>query len=152
MNRNKSLVVLAGAFFASLALIHGYQNASKVWPPPVQKITADAPALSVTDAMKSFYMPPGYHLEVVASEPMVSDPIVMDQDADGRLYVVEMPAFALDQSMRDTKDPICRLVVLEDTGAYGDDGQPKRKYYRTPIKRSSASSLRAAAQRQAEVQ
>ena len=127
MNRNKSLVGLAGAFFASLALIHGYQNSSQVWPPPVQKITGDAPALSVTDAMKSFYMPPGYHLEVVASEPMVSDPIVMDQDADGRLYVVEMPAFALDQSMRDTKEPICRLVVLEDTN--GDGRMDKRTVF-----------------------
>ena len=46
-------------------------------------------------------------------------------------------------------------VASNDSGgasAYGDDGQPKRKYYRTPIKRSSASALRAAAQRQAEVQ
>ena len=110
MNRYKILAGLTCAFLGSLALMHGYQKATQVWPPPVQKISGDAPALSVTDAMKSFYMPPGYHLEVVASEPMVSDPIVMDQDADGRLYVVEMPAFAIDQSMRDNGF-ICMAVV-----------------------------------------
>jgi hypothetical protein len=45
-------------------------------------------------------------------------------------------------------------VVSNNAGgasAYGDDGQPKRKYYRMPIKRSSPA-LRSAAQRQAEVQ
>ena len=44
--------------------------------------------------MKTFFLPPGYRIEVVAAEPLVSDPIVMDQDPDGRLYVIEMPAFA----------------------------------------------------------
>jgi mono/diheme cytochrome c family protein len=51
----------------------------------------------------------------VASEPLVIDPIVMDFDADGRLWVLEMPGFAMDAQMRDSHDPICRAVVLEDT-------------------------------------
>ena len=41
-------------------------------------------------------MPPGYHLELVASEPLVQDPIFMDWDFQGRLWVIEMPAFIPD--------------------------------------------------------
>ena len=40
----------------------------------------ESPALSPDDALKTFYMPPGYHLELVASEPLVQDPIVIDWD------------------------------------------------------------------------
>ena len=32
-------------------------------------------------------MPPGYHLELVASEPLVQDPVVIDWDRGGRLWV-----------------------------------------------------------------
>ncbi|MGH9672740.1 MAG: DUF7133 domain-containing protein, partial [Bryobacteraceae bacterium] len=66
----------------------------------------------------------GYRLELVASEPLVRDPVVVDQDADGRLYVIEMPAFAIDESMRDSRDPICSVVVLEDTD---DDGRVDKR-------------------------
>ena len=44
------------------------------WPPGVQKVPDDSPALSPAEALKTFYMPPGYHLELVASEPLVQDP------------------------------------------------------------------------------
>jgi hypothetical protein len=43
--------------------------------------------------MKRFYLPPGYRIELVASEPLVQDPIAADWDADGRLWVVEYPEF-----------------------------------------------------------
>jgi mono/diheme cytochrome c family protein len=69
--------------------------------------------------MKTFFLPPGYRLELVAGEPLVRDPIVMDQDPDGRLYVIEMPAFAMDEKMQDSMEPICRVVVLEDTNNDG---------------------------------
>jgi len=105
---------LALAATVGLGSLRAFQ-AVPTWPPPVQEVSDESPALSVEDAMKTFFMPPGYSLELVASEPMVQDPIIMDQDADGRLYIVEMPAFALDESMRDSHDPICRIVVLEDT-------------------------------------
>ena len=38
-------------------------------------------------------MPPGYHVELVASEPLVQDPVAIDWDPDGRLWAVEMPGF-----------------------------------------------------------
>jgi putative membrane-bound dehydrogenase-like protein len=65
-------------------------------------------------------MAPGYHLELVASEPLVQDPIVMDWDPQGRLWVVEMPGFVPDlQAPEPNEEPIGKIVVLEDTNHDG---------------------------------
>ena len=70
--------------------------------------------------MKTFYLPPGYYLELVASEPLVRDPIAIDWDTHGRLWVVEMPAFVRDLKFPEPNlAPICRIVVLEDTNHDG---------------------------------
>jgi mono/diheme cytochrome c family protein len=69
--------------------------------------------------MKTIVVPPGYRVELVAKEPMVIDPIIAEFDADGRLWIVEMPGFAQDMAMSDSREPVCRVVVLEDLN---DDG------------------------------
>jgi len=94
------------------------------WPPTVQKVGDIVPALSPEAEQKTFYMPPGYHVELVASEPLVKDPIWIDFDADGRMYVLEMPGFAMDKTMADSREPIGRIAVLEDTN--GDGKMDKR--------------------------
>ena len=103
--------------FAAVATGIGSQApAGTAWPPPVQKVSLDSPALSPAEALKTFVLPPGYRLELVASEPLVQDPVVMDWDVDGRIWVVEMPGFV--QTLvtpEPNMDPIGRVVVLEDT-------------------------------------
>jgi mono/diheme cytochrome c family protein/glucose/arabinose dehydrogenase len=93
---------------------------NRPWPPGVQKVSDESPALSPADAVKTFFMPPGYHVEVVASEPLVQDPTVMDWDLAGRLWVVEMTGFVRDlQAKEPNLDPIGHVVVLEDTNHDG---------------------------------
>ena len=38
------------------------------------------PVLSPADSMKTFTVAPGYHVELVASEPIIQDPVVIDFD------------------------------------------------------------------------
>jgi mono/diheme cytochrome c family protein/glucose/arabinose dehydrogenase len=100
----------------------GYQSSpsNRPWPPGVQKVSNESPVLSPADALKTFYMPPGYHLELVASEPLIQDPTVMDWDLDGRLWVVEMTGFVRNLQAREPNlDPIGHVVVLEDTNHDG---------------------------------
>ena len=93
---------------------------NRPWPPGVQKVPDDSPPLSPEDALKTFYMPPGYRLELVASEPLIQDPVAIDWDPEGRLWAVEMPGFMADVAGSNEHDPIGRVVVLEDTNADGE--------------------------------
>ena len=93
----------------------------------MQKVAADSPALSPEEALKTFYMPPGYHLELVASEPLIQEPVALDWDLEGRLWAVEMPGFMADIRGSNEHDPIGRVVVLEDTN--GDGRMDKRTVF-----------------------
>ena len=64
-------------------------------------------------------MPPGYHVELVASEPLIQEPVALDWDLEGRLWAVEMPGFMADIRGSNEHDPIGRVVVLEDTNSDG---------------------------------
>ncbi|MEO8075257.1 MAG: HEAT repeat domain-containing protein [Acidobacteriota bacterium] len=101
---------------AAAATAYAYQSspANRPWPPAVQTVSAASPPLSPDDALKSFYMPPGYRLELVASEPLIQEPVAIDWDLEGRLWAVEMPGFMSDLTGSNEHDPIGRVVVLED--------------------------------------
>ena len=74
--------------------------------------------------MKTFSMPPGYRLELVASEPLIQDPVAIDWDPEGRLWAVEMPGFVPNLAAPEPNfDPIGSVVVLEDTERRRHDGQ-----------------------------
>ncbi len=97
---------------------YGFQT-SRPWPPGLQPVAEDAPVLSPEAALKTFFMPPGYRLELVASEPMIEEPIFIDWDADGRLWVIEQRSYMRDLLATDERAPIDRVSVLEDTNGDG---------------------------------
>lgn len=49
-------------------------------------------------ALATFQLAEGFQIEMVASEPLVSDPVAMEIDELGRMYVVEMHGYPLDKS------------------------------------------------------
>lgn len=115
--RASALLVVAGVVTG-----FGFQSspANRPWPPGVQKVSPESPALSPEEALKTFYMPPGYRVELVASEPLVEEPVAIDWDTEGRLWVVEMPGFMANITGSNELEPIGRVVVLEDKN---DDGK-----------------------------
>ena len=80
--------------------------------------------LSPTEALATFALPPGFRLEIVASEPMISDPVAIDFDPDGRMYVVEMRGYMPNIEGTGEDRPVGRIVVLEDRD---DDGEMDRR-------------------------
>ena len=93
--------------------------AAPTWPPGLQRVPADSPPRPPADEMKTFFMPDGYKVELVASEPLIQDPILIDWDPDGRLWAIEMPGYMHDIQASDEHQPTGRIVVLEDTDADG---------------------------------
>ena len=110
----------AAALIASVTVVTGYTYQSspvnRPWPPGVQKVSNESPVLHPDEAVKTFFMPPGYRVELVASEPLIHDPTAVDWDLQGRLWVVEMTGFVRDLVTPEPNlDPIGNVVVLEDT-------------------------------------
>ena len=119
LTRLRTIAILL-CLTVSTGLAFQSSPANRPWPPGVQKVPDESPVLSPADALKTFFMPPGYHLELVASEPLVQDPTVMDWDLAGRLWVVEMTGFVRDlQAKEPNLDPIGHVAVLEDTNHDG---------------------------------
>jgi mono/diheme cytochrome c family protein len=83
--------------------------------------------LAPADALKTFRLQPGYRVELVASEPMIQEPVAIDWDTQGRLWAVEMPGFMADIKGSNEYDPIGRVVVLEDKD--GDGRMDKRTVF-----------------------
>ncbi len=52
--------------------------------------------LSPQHSIERFQLPPGYHVELVASEPMVQEPVAICWDGNGRMYVAEMNTYMKD--------------------------------------------------------
>ena len=64
-------------------------------------------------------LPPGYHLELVASEPEIQEPVAIVWDGNGRLYVAEMRSYMQDINGTGEHLPICRITRFEDTDGDG---------------------------------
>ena len=119
--RNAALAALflLGQFTATLLAQNGDKGGEKQVPRVPKEKIPPAPVLPPEQAVKSFKLPPGFRIEIVASEPMVETPIAMQWDGDGRLWVVEMRGYMPNPEARGEMDPVGRISVLEDTDGDG---------------------------------
>ncbi|MEO1994455.1 MAG: hypothetical protein ABGZ17_04190 [Planctomycetaceae bacterium] len=51
------------------------------------------PPTEPSQALQTFRLQPGFRMELVACEPLIRDPVALDFDEFGRMYVVEYPEF-----------------------------------------------------------
>ncbi|WP_020607719.1 DUF7133 domain-containing protein [Spirosoma spitsbergense] len=80
--------------------------------PPVEPLSPEA-------SLAKIQLPPGYHIELVASEPMIQEPVAMAWDGNGRLYVAEMNTYMKDANATGEYAPTSRIKRLEDTDGDG---------------------------------
>src|SRR6185436_6631432 len=70
-------------------------------------------ALTPAASLRTIRVESVFEVRLVASEPDVQDPVAMDFDENGRLFVVEMPGYPMDTSASG------RVRLLEDTNGDG---------------------------------
>ena len=94
-----------------------------VWPLMLALVALNGcrkagPPYSVDDALKTFKIENGFHVEKFLAEPDVESPVAMEVDENGRIYVVEDRGYPLS-----TDNPMGRVKLIEDTNG---DGIPDR--------------------------
>jgi putative membrane-bound dehydrogenase-like protein len=85
--------------------------------------------LSVKEALKTFTLPKGFAIDVIAAEPLVRDPINFSVDAQGRMWVVEMGDYPRGNPLKDLSKverhepwdgpPAGRIKILYDNNKDG---------------------------------
>src|SRR5204862_4181705 len=73
----------------------------------------EPPPKSPEEALASFRLAAGLKLELVASEPLIQDPVAFDWGPDGKLWVVEMRDYPL--GIDGKWKPGSRVKFLEST-------------------------------------
>jgi glucose/arabinose dehydrogenase/mono/diheme cytochrome c family protein len=136
---------LPRALLLSLALIppvlaqNGDRRGEVQAPPPSHIVIPPAPALSPTEELATFKLPPGFHIESVATDPLIGDPVAMQFAPDGKLWVLEMRGFMPNVDGTNERDPVCDIAVLEDTK--GDGHYDKRTVFLDKLVLPRAISL-----------
>lgn len=96
---------LLSSFIATASLAHaGWNPADFPLLPPVK-------ALSPQEEAKTFKLPPGYHMQLILSEPEIKEPVTMAFDGNGRLFVAEMLSYMKDIDGTDEMEPVSRVSL-----------------------------------------
>ena len=76
-------------------------------------------SLSPQESLAKIHVTPGFKVELVVSEPLVVDPVAIDWDASGRMWVVEMADYPMGMDGKGKPGGRIRLVEDKDgDGAY----------------------------------
>jgi mono/diheme cytochrome c family protein/glucose/arabinose dehydrogenase len=86
---------------------------------PAELALPPAPVLAPDEERASFLLPDGFSIELVASEPLLGDPVQAVFDADGRLWVCEMRGFMPDVEGKGEDAPVGAIAVLADQDGDG---------------------------------
>ena len=79
------------------------------------------------DEAAGFMLPAGYRMELIAAEPDVINPTLIEFDGNGRMYVGEMISYMMDADATREHDPISRISRWESTK--GDGRYDKRTVF-----------------------
>jgi glucose/arabinose dehydrogenase len=83
--------------------------------------------LAPEESLRSFHLPDGYKMQLVADESILNEPVAIAWDGNGRMFVAEMCTYMQDVDGSGTTRPIGKILLLEDTD--GDGKMDKHSVY-----------------------
>src|SRR5262245_36662957 len=87
--QRRAFYVLSLAIFASSANALSAQAKKPKEVIPHGQSAVPGPPLSPQEAIKKMQVPPGFHVELVAAEPDIVNPVAMTFDERGRIWITE---------------------------------------------------------------
>ncbi|HEX5176780.1 MAG TPA: PVC-type heme-binding CxxCH protein, partial [Chthoniobacteraceae bacterium] len=88
---------------------------------PFEEFVRTTPRLSPEDERKTFVLPPGFEIQLVAAEPQIGKPISMSFDARGRLWVAETRMYPVESAP--DKTPRDTITILSEFAPNGRAGR-----------------------------
>src|SRR6266550_2800663 len=76
-------------------------------------------ALAPEEERKKFWLPPGFKMELVLSDPDIEEPAQIAFDGNGRMFVLELRGYMQDADASGELDPVGRISVHEDRDGDG---------------------------------
>ena len=107
--RKKRGLTLCGALTIGFSLIQPIASNAVVNAQDSLLHVERFPALGLDEAKSAIELVPGYSVELVASEPMVTSPVAIQFDPQGAMWVVEMVDYSEQEN-----DSLGRISRLED--------------------------------------
>jgi len=139
MLRSISLVTLLIACAAPGSAQSGDRKGETQQHLPEHVKVPPAPVRTPEQEAATFKLAPGFRAELVASDPLVGDPISMQFGPDGRLWVLEMRGYMPNANADGEREPVGIVAVLTDTD--GDGRYDHRQVFADKLVMPRAISL-----------
>lgn len=91
----------------------------EIYEKPEIDANPELKALSPEESLSRIHVPKGYKVELVASEPMIAEPISITWDGNGKMYVAQMNTYMQDVDAGNENEPWSKVMMLEDTDGDG---------------------------------
>ncbi|MBD0297879.1 MAG: cytochrome C, partial [Flavisolibacter sp.] len=91
----------------------------RIYKKPTIVANPQIKSLTPEESLKRMYLPEGYTIELVASEPLIGEPVSIAWDGDGRMYVAQMLTYMQDVDGTNENEPWSRISLLEDVNKDG---------------------------------
>ncbi|HEX4145087.1 MAG TPA: PVC-type heme-binding CxxCH protein [Pirellulales bacterium] len=109
---------IAHGLLVGIALLAAAPISAADPDPPARTLPPGTPApLDPAAGLASLHVPAGFHVELVAAEPLIMDPVAFDWGPDGKLWVAEMLDYPL--GLDNAGKPGGKICFLEDTDGDG---------------------------------
>jgi glucose/arabinose dehydrogenase len=112
------LLRLTGLFLILTFLVcyscTGKKHRDEIYTKPPIVANPELKSLSPEESLKRMYLPAGYKIELVASEPMIGEPVSITWDGNGKMYVAQMNTYMQDADATNENEPWSRITILED--------------------------------------
>jgi putative heme-binding domain-containing protein len=109
-----AFTLAASVFLLAAFIARGASN-------PFERIIRDTEPLTPQEELKSFHLPPGFEIQLVASEPEIGKPMNLAFDAQGRLWLTQSREYPFPAPL-ETKGRD-KIMVLSDFGPDGHAGK-----------------------------
>ncbi len=104
-------ICVATGLLGDLASAQQAASSPKGDPAPLDEMLKPLPPKSPPEALETFEVHEGFELQLVAHEPLVTDPICAAFDENGLLYVAEMRGYPYRPT--EGQPPLGRIRVLD---------------------------------------